>query len=401
MDSGNDFSRDEIVAYLQERSDQRTLNRINEFKEKDSSYQSLFELLDYTKQELNLSDDLFDQEYTQLGISEKDDFLMRLFSGNLQPDDNYLFLNELNHSSSKLYDDLVGDLKSSTIVPRIPFWERVPWLARVFSQPSVPSKDKVLETITSGQRHLSQTSEDTEEQGLVRIPSFSNFRFKPAVGLSYAFVILLVCGGGIWGGLSYYNTSYKINRAESLLNMNYKIFIENTPRLSGRYPSTGVGPEMGGVAQTSDYLSQASELLHTAIRNGSESPKMKHLLSQVSLIASMSPEVVLPAKAVRVDSILDLLSKTQPKSPEILNDLGVSEFIKKNWQQAESFFRAATTVDSTYAEAYYNLALIQIESGLRNDAILTIEKFLTFETEKEWQLAAEALELTLNNERKN
>ena len=74
------FSREQIVDYLQEKTDDNTSTRINEFKEKDSGYQSLFELLDYTKQELNLSDDLFDQEYTQLGISDKDDFLMRLFS---------------------------------------------------------------------------------------------------------------------------------------------------------------------------------------------------------------------------------------------------------------------------------------------------------------------------------
>ncbi|NIR52823.1 MAG: tetratricopeptide repeat protein, partial [Aliifodinibius sp.] len=233
--------------------------------------------------------------------------------------------------------------------------------------------DKALELISK------QPETEIELPQPVKEKTFSLSEYAPR--FAYAFAAIVVIALAAWGGVRYYNTTYQIQKAEALLEENVTFYIRNRPRLAGDYPSRGVDILMSDTdpADSSSYLTNALHHTQHAIERGSTSPKARQLQAQV---------FILEKEYGKADSIFSLIAEKSKTKAELLNDQGVLKFKQNKWHEAEQHFRAAIQVDSTFKEAYYNLALAQDKLGNKQQAVATLKRYLPLETDEGWKNAA-------------
>jgi len=214
----------------------------------------------------------------------------------------------------------------------------------------------------------------------------------------YAFVLaaaVIVIAGSFWG-IRYYQTGYRIGKAVDLVQKNYTVYMADAARLSGlpkSYGSTGVGVIMAGepddtsmsgvmaredTAAASNYLAQATQLIHQALAKGEKSVTARQLLAQILIIEK---------NYAAADS---LLRQLQPRaaSATLLNDRGVFYFEQANWDSAANYFAAAAKADAGLTEALYNLALAKAKLGLPAEAITILDEYTKLETDEGWRNAA-------------
>jgi tetratricopeptide (TPR) repeat protein len=376
VENPDPFFSTELVEYLLDHSNGETRQKIDQARKANPTLQALLDLLESCKQSSPLGRELLDPEYVPLRIVEKRELVMRLYSGDLGSEDSRLLLNELNSSASTLLDDLMVDM-APTPEASIPITERVPILAWLFRKPKVLSKRDVLATVVSpSQQPAVREFEHAKfSEKLERV-----FRLQggiaPKLGFAMAAVVLIF---GAYAGVRYYQTSYKISQAASLLKDHYRVFFENTPRLSGDYGSTGILALMDADEPESTYLERALRLIEQAVQSGATAPQAKQLSAQIFYIEK---------EYSRTDSVLRSLSVEERKAAPVLNDLGVLSFAKADWQTANSYFEAAIEADPNFKEAYYNAALAQTKLGNKNDARAKLQIFMELETDEGWINAA-------------
>jgi tetratricopeptide (TPR) repeat protein len=211
----------------------------------------------------------------------------------------------------------------------------------------------------------------------------------PAWKLGFVFVAVLALMSGSYFGISYYNAASRIQQAESLLKNNYRVFFEETPRLAGGYETKGIGVLMGEENSTS-YLQQAASLAEAALKGGWKSDAAKQLLAQVFIISQDYD---------KADSIFKLIKTDAARSATALNDLGVLNYQKKNWESAASYFAAAIQTAPQLEEARYNLALAKAKLGAIDETIAILDEYLKLETDDGWKAAAEEFQKKLKAER--
>jgi tetratricopeptide (TPR) repeat protein len=204
---------------------------------------------------------------------------------------------------------------------------------------------------------------------------------KLAPRYALALAVLLVVIAGTYWGMRFYKTTYRIAQAERLLRENYKVYMADTPRLSGGYESKAIGILMAdseSVAAESFYLHQVSALVKAAIASGAESAKAKQLLAQILIIKKNTPRPI--------RSLNNFNQVT--KSAAVLNDLGVLYFGQEVWETAAQYFGAAMQADSQFVEARYNLALTKAKLGATDEAISILQDYINLETDEGWRNAA-------------
>jgi tetratricopeptide (TPR) repeat protein len=223
---------------------------------------------------------------------------------------------------------------------------------------------------------------------------------------AFAAAVLLVLIGGLFGGVRFYKTTYRIGQAESILEENYKIYYADTPRLSGDYASTGIQILMGPEEEATEasYLEEARALIKAATASGSKSTKARQLLAQTFIIEK---------KYAKADSILEQIDPESIKSAALLNDIGVLYFEKEAWETAAHYFASAIKIealdtaahyfasaikaDPKFREARYNLALTKAKLGATEEAMAILNEYIGMETEEGWKNAALSFQNKLKN----
>ena len=206
-------------------------------------------------------------------------------------------------------------------------------------------------------------------------------------GLSLGFAFVTVFG--LMAGIDYRRASSNIQQAERLLQENYRVFFDQTPRLAGGYESKGVGITMAPGDSMPAYLQQASALAGAAAAGGWKSDHGRALLAKIFIINE---------DYARADSIFNLLKTETVQSATVLNDLGVLSYAKADWGRAANYFAAALQADLQFREARYNLALAKAKLGANSEALALLDEYLKLETDDGWKAAATELQKKLKIE---
>lgn len=61
--------------------------------------------------------------------------------------------------------------------------------------------------------------------------------------------------------------------------------------------------------------------------------------------------------------------RIRPNAAELINNIGYSLYLHRDFAQAETHFRQAIAADPTFSKAWYNLALIYVRDGRYQDAV--------------------------------
>lgn len=368
------ISHQEIVAYLHGNINQERWEEILKVREEDPVYEFLFNLIDELKSKVTIKEQLASNADVLLTFSALDDLLMRTFAGITEPTDAQQFIDGLMFSPL-FYQRLI--IKLSTVTPEIVL-DEVPEMAQI----KVKSDEEILSQVVAQVKGDEPSAEIEPYSKPIRIwDKIREFPLLPPTlvpRLPYAFATLLFLTLGVFWGVRFYNTSYRIHKAEKLLIENHRIYMAETPRLSGGYASTGIGMLMAG-DEPRDYLTQAFDFTEQAIENGSKSPKAKQLQAQILIIQNDYP---------KADSVLNQIDYKARNSATVLNDLGVLKFRQEDWEAAAQYFESATHTDPKFIEAYYNLALAQDKLGQKQEAISTLNEYLKFKNDIEWKNAA-------------
>jgi tetratricopeptide (TPR) repeat protein len=197
----------------------------------------------------------------------------------------------------------------------------------------------------------------------------------PKWGLATAGAVM--CLLIVFGGIRYYQTSYRLNLSEKILKEHHRIFLEDTPRPSGGYAASGISVLMA--PDTVSYLAQALDLTKKALDRGADKNRSQHLLARILIFQNQLAEA---------DSVFNQMEAAAQNRAEVLNDRGVLEFQRQNWAAAANYFDAAIRADATFAEAYYNLALALSKQGQNASAVTLLNDFLKIEKDEGWKIAA-------------
>ncbi len=197
---------------------------------------------------------------------------------------------------------------------------------------------------------------------------------------AFATILFALFAGGrqAW---QYVQTDLQVRRAEDLLNRQHRIFIKDA-RLSGDYGSSGISVLMGEEDEQ-NYLQQAQARLEKALAQGEQSPKARQLLAQIFIIAQQYPAA---------DSILHTIDSAALHSAALLNDRGVYYFQRQDWASAEKYFSEAIQADPKFGEARYNLALVKMQLGAKDEANAILDEYVQIEPDENWQNAARGLQ---------
>ncbi len=208
-----------------------------------------------------------------------------------------------------------------------------------------------------------------------RFPRFT-IQFRPIYVAAAVLAIIIM--GGFWG-VRFFNTTYKVILAEKHIKENYRIYMAESPRISGGYLSTVTYKLMAEDDQELFYLDKAFQLSNEALNSGGDSNRINTLRFKIFIINEQYS---------KADSIFKILNEDELGSAEILNDMGVLQFSQENIERAGHYFQSAISLDSEFKEAYYNLAIVQNKLGQKKEAISSLNLFLELEKDEGWINAA-------------
>ncbi|MBN1406315.1 MAG: tetratricopeptide repeat protein [Calditrichaceae bacterium] len=211
---------------------------------------------------------------------------------------------------------------------------------------------------------------DKGEQKSINIWTLPAFR-----RFIYAAAAILLIVPSIYFLYYQYNTTYKNHIAQNLLHENYQIYINDQPRLSGAYQSTGISQLMADEEGDLEYLKSSDKLITETLTYSSKDARALHLKAQILIIQKQYD---------RADSILNVALSQDFKSSEMLNDLGAVYFAKKEWQKAKTFFKLSLKENPNFPEAYYNLALTEFNLGNAQNARDVVDYYLKLEKDPGW-----------------
>ncbi len=331
-----------------------------------------------------------DENKSYLEDSDLDDIISRIYDSSLPKQEAADFLSHLS-SCSECFE-YVGFVLEDSLTP-VPeeIEEQIAELTNISLAEMVlneiPPQESIFQKVLS---KIKKSAEKIKEGGFLPVPEPQPLPVSikgPWVRklekilvpkLAYGLGLLIAVGGGGFGGYRYHVTTHRINQAHELLVNNHRIYMADTPILSGGYKSTGIGMLMSPTKKIT-YLTQALSLTKQAIENGSKSARPRQLQAQIFIILG---------DYTKTDSIFNLISTNDRNSATVLNDLGVLKYRKDEWKGAEEYFEAAIQADPDIAEAYYNLALAQNKLGKKEEAVSTQNEFLKFNNDEGWEIAA-------------
>ena len=365
------LKHEDIKKYIIGDIDESLLNLISTLRDENFLFQVIFNLIDQVDTDKILSVSTISVDRKELQFSTIDILIEEIIAGSADSSKRSRFIQLLYHSPD-FYIRLIT--KFNQIHPLLDNDE-----VKELNEINIKTDDDILDLIrknignayaTDG-LHL-RVTENAEKK-------LKNIWTMPVVRrFVYAAAAVLLIVPSIYFLNYQYHTTYKNHIAQNLLEENYRIYISGQPRLSGGYQSTGISQLMSGDEDSLNYLNHAKEIINEVLKYDSNDKQALHLKAQVLIMQEQNH---------KADSLLNIALSQETTSPEMLNDLGVVYFAKKEWQKAKTFFKLCLKQDPNYTEAYYNLALTEINLSNIDDARSAIDSFLKLEIDPGWKNA--------------
>ena len=201
-------------------------------------------------------------------------------------------------------------------------------------------------------------------------------RIKPAIVFA-GFVLVFILGRL---SINFYNTSWQIIQAKAALEEHHSIQVGQV-RLAGDYSPSGIGTLMAEDEPANQALTQSQNRIERALSRQPNRPDALHVEAQIAILNN---------NYAAADSLLNKSLQVESDAAS-LNDKGIVAFKQNDIQKAKIYFERAIHSDSTFATAFYNLALVESQLGQSDSARQHLRKFLQLEDSKAWQRAAQSL----------
>ncbi len=364
------LKHEHIKKYIRGDIDESLLKLVVTSRDENILFKILFDLIDQCDtQEISANKISIDRK--ELQFSAIDGFIEEIIAGSKDSKKIVRFIELLYHSPD-FYSKLIT--KFNQLQPLLDNVE-----VEELRENDIKSDNDILNLVKKNIGYDSNTDklhlsvlDNTEKKhkNIWSIPVVRQF--------AYAAAALLLIVPSIYFLNYQYHTTYKNHMAQNLLEENYRIYISGQPRLSGGYQSTGISQLMSSEEDSLNYLDHAREIIDEVLKHDSNDKQALHLKAQV---------LMMQEQYHKADSLLNIALIQETTSPEMLNDLGVIYFAKKEWQKAKTFFKLSLKPDPNYPEAYYNLALTEINLGNKKEAKDAINLFLKLENDPGWKNA--------------
>jgi tetratricopeptide (TPR) repeat protein len=247
---------------------------------------------------------------------------------------------------------------------------------------AVREDEQVLEELgigNSGASSLQTKAKNKVRSAVDSVPEKLFGWLGPVPKYVYVVIGLAVIFVSSYFGVRFYNTTYQIMLAEDLIKENYRVYMADTPRLSGGYGSTGI-IQLMGEAEDKNFLDRALIYINRALDNQSTSSRLMEIRAQIFIINE---------DLNRAEQILDQLDAGSKETATVLNDQGVLKYLKGDYDSAANLFKRAIEVDDSLVEGFYNLAMVQVKMGDKSNAMQTMMQLLSIEQDEGWRGAAE------------
>jgi hypothetical protein len=362
------ISHQQIKKYLLSKSNRSIAKQIKKLKEEDPVYNLMFQIVDQLKRVASISEQFFDVD--NIPFFKIEEIILDALANNLNTHEaqkffNNIYYSEVNYQRLQIkIGQLVATLASESIAD--------------MSKISIKSDDEILTDIVN----------QANRRGLItRMISKLFFLwnkikniFLPGNKLypryALAFILLIITTVFIHFAILYYHTSYQLLKARDLLTANYKIYMKDTPRLSGGYQSSGISTLLAGEQDNKSYLDQALQYTQKALTKDNKSTQARLLQVQIFIINH---------DYQKADS---LLNQVKEKTASFYNDRGVLKFLNDDLTAAAEYFKSSINADKKFKEAYYNLALTECQLGNKEAGRTYLTVYLTLENDTGWRNAA-------------
>jgi tetratricopeptide (TPR) repeat protein len=361
------ITHNEIIDYIKG----EISKNVRKAREGHPQYNLLLKLIDQIKEEVTTPDTI-DNVSIPKTFDQTEHLLSEILAGNNAKENKQKFLGAIYYSPD-FYQKVV--IKIGNLIPAM--------------EGEIPEEIEKI-TMQSDEQLLAQVMEDTTAPARLdlsykiplnlweKIKEFLSKQGSRTMRYVYAPIATIVILFSGYFGLRFYNTTYQLMRAANLLHENYKIYMSDTPRLSGNYGSTGIAQLMGDEEEES-FLNRALEHITQAQEHQSKSNRIQEIQAQIFIIDS---------EWEKAESAFDQLADDVRDEPHNLNDLGVLKFYQGDYEAARQFFEKAIELDADFVEAYYNLALVEEKLGNKAIAIRKMEQLLVIESDEGWRNAA-------------
>jgi hypothetical protein len=372
----NFLKHEQLKKYIRGEVNDNLLNEVNTLKDNYIFFEAIFKNIDSINGKA-VAERPSTTNHEEANFENVEKYIEELIAGNIDTDRQQRFVELLYHSPN-FYNRL--QTKLSQIIPLLKDGENTE-----SNKIKIKSNDEIIAELQALSKNKSESN-----QNILKMHSAEshhlNHKSTVLRKFIYAAAAVLLIAPSIYFLNSQYQTAYKDQIVQNLLEDNYRIYMAEQPRLSGNYQSTGISQLMSGDNDSLNYLKQANEKVNEVLNYDPDDMHAMHLKAQI---------MILKDNYQKADSILNLALGKESRSPQMLNDLGVVYYGKKEWHKAKTFFKLSVKQDPNYPEAYYNLALTEIKLGNQQEAEKAIEKFLENETDPGWKNAGLSLRQTM------
>ena len=362
------ISYQEIKAYLLDKTSAEVNRRIEKLKDGDLFYQLFFEIINKLKSKVSVS--YQDTDAQSITFSEMEEMLLDILSGNIIPQKADILLKGIYQSEGNFNRLCV---KIRDLVPSLTA-EPVPELAQVHIKSNDEILDKIIDISCESEPLPVKPGKLSNVWNNIKNISLIQPKYYPRY--AFAAILVFVITIGFYFGVSYYNTTHQLNLASNLLKENYRIYITDSPRLSGGYKSTGISTLLSADNDSESFLHRAAEYTNRAMATNPESYRAKLIRAQI---------YIMNKEYMNADSILNYIHE---ETAALLNDRGVVKFLEEDSSESERYFKLSIQKDKNFKEAYYNLALIKYTSGDNKTAAKYLKELLELEDDEGWRNAA-------------
>jgi hypothetical protein len=361
------ISHQEIQKYLLAKNISSIPEQIKRLKEEDPVYRLLFQIVDQLKTISSVSEHFSDID--NIPFFKIEEIILNTLANNLDSQDAQKIFNNIYYSEAN-YQRLL--IKISQLVPALNS-ESVAEMNEI----SIKSDDEILAGIFKRTQKQRLVTRIINKLFLLwnKIKNISLAGNKLYPRYAFAFVLLIIITLSVHFTLLYYHTSYQLLKARDLLTNNYRIYMKDTPRLSGGYQSSGISMLLAGENNKS-YLEQALQYTQKALAKDKKSAQARLLQAQIFMINH---------EYQKADSVL---SQVKERTAFFYNDTGVLKFLKEDLSTAVKYFKLSIDTDKKCKEAYYNLALTEFHLGNKEACRAYLTEYLTFENDAGWRNAA-------------
>lgn len=366
----NMIAHEDVKKYIQGNINESLLEQISKIRKENVLYQILFDLIDQVDKRSIIAKKVSINK-KDLQFAEIELLFEEIVAGSADTTLKNRFIGLLYHSSN-FYSRLVTKINQVSPLLDTSVVEELSEVAVKSDEGILASlKEEICGDSKLNRLFLRKTKVDKEKPSeSILIPTIRRF--------VYAIAAVLIIAPSIYFINNQYKTTYKKYTVQNVLKENYRIYMAEQPRISGGYHSTGISQLMAGEDDSLEYLDNAEKITDEILDYELTNYHALHLQAQIMIIRG---------QYTKADSVLNVALNQESKSPEMLNDLGVVYFGKEEWQKARTFFKLSIKQDLTFSEAYYNLALTELNLGNIIEAKAAVNLFLIYEKNQGWKNA--------------